>query len=286
MIKEVSKLLRKRKKHILTALSVIAALILSVTIWFNIPWSPMKAEFERDTDRITADSRYFTEGFITEENTAHLPAPVRDYLKSCGYIGTPVRKYMKLTFRDVAFKQGADGPALTIDYTLYDISAEPCRMAFIDSSMFGVPFQGYDYYENGTGGMKGVLAKGITLFDERGEYMDRACLVTYLAESLCSPSVLLYNDITFEEIDEHSIRAQIRYNGCTADGVFTFNDEHEMISFRTEDRNGDNIPWSVICSDYKDQDGIRFPSHMTIIWHYPEGDLVYFDGDTDCVIYG
>lgn len=28
---------------------------------------------------------------------------------------------------------------------------EPCRMAFVDSSMFGIPFKGYDYYQNRIG---------------------------------------------------------------------------------------------------------------------------------------
>lgn len=45
-------------------------------------------------------------------------------------------------------------------------------MALIDSSMFGIPFEGYDYYWNGTGGMKGVIARAITLFDQTGADMD------------------------------------------------------------------------------------------------------------------
>lgn len=267
-------------------MAVIAAVILSVTIWFNIPYSPLKSDFEGDMERIIADSRYTAEGIISEDNTAHYPEPVRKYLKSCGYIGTPVRKYLRLSFSDVAFKQGTEGPDLIIDYTVYDLSAEPCRMAFIDSGLFGIPFQGYDYYENGTGGMKGVLAKAFTLFDDRGAEMDKACLVTYLAESLCSPSMLLNNDITFEEIDEHTVKAEITYAGQTAGGVFTFNDDHEMISFYTEDRKEDKTPWTVKCSDYEVYDGIRFPSQMQIIWNYPDGDLIYFDGKVDDLIYG
>ncbi|MDY3917602.1 MAG: DUF6544 family protein [Candidatus Limivivens sp.] len=51
------------------------------------------------------------------------------------------------------------GHTLKIDYTQYNFIHEPCRMALIDSSMFGIPFEDYDYYQNGTGGMKGVIAK-------------------------------------------------------------------------------------------------------------------------------
>ena len=49
------------------------------------------------------------------------------------------------------FSQCKDRPALTIDYTQYNFVGEPCQMAFVDSSMFGIPFEGYDYYQNGTG---------------------------------------------------------------------------------------------------------------------------------------
>lgn len=108
--------------------------------------------------------------------------------------------YLKMEYHDVDFLQGRNGPALTIDYTQYNFIKEPCRMAFIDSSMFGIPFEGYDYYQNGTGGMKGVIAKAITVFDQKGADMDRACLVTFLTESLFAPAILLQDYIIFERI--------------------------------------------------------------------------------------
>ena len=201
---------------------------------------------------------------------------------------------MKMEYQDVAFRQGRDGPSLTIDYTLYDYTREPCRMAYIDSSMFGVPFQGYDYYENGTGGMKGVLAKAVTLFDQRGEDMDRACLVTYLSECMFLPPALLDGYISFEQTEDHSVRAVITYAGQTAEGVFIFNDDNEMIRFETIDRGVSNsdgtteyIPWSAECSGYiTSESGIRYPTDMRAVWHYPEGDFVYFDGRIDSIICG
>ena len=105
---------------------------------------------------------------FTEEDFNNLPAAIQKYLQSCGYIGTPKMSYLKMKYHDVDFSQGKDRPALTIDYTQYNFVSDPCRMAFVDSSMFGIPFEGYDYYQNGTGGMKGVIAKAVTLFDQTG----------------------------------------------------------------------------------------------------------------------
>lgn len=120
-------------------------------------------------------------------------------LKGCGYIGTPKKSYLKMLYHDVRFSQGRNGPHLLIDYTQYNFVKEPCRIARIDSRMFGLPFEGYDSYQNGIGEMKGVLAKWIPLFDQKGKEMDKACLATFLAESLFAPSILLRHYITLEK---------------------------------------------------------------------------------------
>ena len=84
--------------------------------------------------------------------------------------------------------------------------------------------------------MKGVVAKAITLFDQTGADMDKACLATFLAESLFAPTILLQDYIAFEEIRTHKIRATITCGGQVASGIFTFNEQYEMISFTTNDR--------------------------------------------------
>jgi hypothetical protein len=194
--------------------------------------------------------------------------------------------YMKATFKNVTFKTGKDKPTLKIDYTQYNFVNKPDRIALIDSSLFGVPFQGFDSYLNGTGSMKGVVAKLYTMFDQRGEAMNKASLVTYLAECFIVPNVVLQDYITWESIDETHTKATISYYGTSASGIFTFNDNGEMASFTTGDRvatetdgTTKKIKWTAICSDYKESDGIKKPTILKAIWHYNEGDQVYFNGD-------
>ena len=167
-------------------------------------------------------------------------------------------------------------------------------MAFVDSSMFGIPFEGYDYYQNGTGGMKGVIAKAVTLFDQTGADMNKACLVTFLAESLFAPTILLQDYITFEEISKFEVRATISYKGQTASGIFTFNEQYELISFTTNDRaitetdgSMEYVPWSAICKDYQlASNGVKYPTKFQAVWNYPDGDFVYFDGSISEISYG
>ena len=164
-------------------ISVLLVLIGTILIWFYIPYSPVKNSFQNDIDTLVSENQLQTNCEVfTEKDLAALPVAIQKYIQGCGYIGTPKMSYLKMEYHDVDFMQGRAGPALKIDYTQYNFVNKPCRMAFIDSSMFGIPFEGYDYYQNGTGGMKGVIAKAITLFNQTGADMDKACLATFLAE--------------------------------------------------------------------------------------------------------
>ena len=124
--------------------------------------------------------------------------------------------------------------------------------------------------------------------------MDKACLVTFLAESMFVPAVLLQNYITFEEISDYKVRAVISWEGQTAGGIFTFNEQYEMVSFTTNDRAArkkdgsmEYIPWSARCSDYQlHENGIRYPITFQAVWNDSDGDFVYFDGTISSVSYG
>jgi hypothetical protein len=191
-----------------------------------------------------------------------------------------------MEYKDVDFGMGVNKPRLKIDYTHVDFADSPDRLAFIDSKMFGIPFQGYDYYMNGKGGMKGVLAKFVTLFDQTGPAMDKACLITYLAEAFFLPEALLKDFITFKQIDEHAVEATITNKGVTASGIFHFNDAYEMTSFTTNDRGQispdgtiEYTPWEAQCENYKTySDGIKRPTVFRAVWKNKDGDFVYFDG--------
>jgi hypothetical protein len=265
----------------------IIIIIGSILIWFHIPYSPVKSRFAKDVEGLKDSNKLKEEGdAFSSEDFSHLPLAIRRYIEYCGYIGTPKMSYLKMKYHDVDFMQGRTGPALKIDYTQYDFVSAPCRMALIDSSMFGTPFEGYDYYRDGIGGMKGVIAKGITLFHQTGAEMDKACLVTYLAEVMFAPSALLQDYIAFEEISDYEVKATIQYGGQIASGIFTFNEKYEYVLFTTNDRGVTNadgtmeyIPWSAVCGDYPvSGSGIKYPTKFQAVWNYPDGDFLYFDG--------
>lgn len=260
----------------------LLAVIFVMVMFFKLPYSKTRAEFNNAIEQKISMARENSYVF-TEEDIKELPVPVQKYFKQCGYIGKLKMNYMKAEFKDVDFKMSPE-KTIKIDYTQYNFVNQPDRFAFIDSSLYGIPFEGFDSYNDGVGSMKGSIAKIITLFDQRGNEMDKACLVTFLAECLMVPNVALQDYIVWDEIDETHAKATINYYGISASGVFTFDEKGLWQSFKTRDRvatamdgSKREAEWSAIINGYHEINGILKPRVVQSIWHYPEGDDIYFN---------
>lgn len=275
---------RRINKKMYMVIGIMLGVALIVAIFFKIPYSQIRTEFNAITGSLTATTDR-AQGVFSEADITGLPEPVQKYFRYCGYIGTTKMTYAKVAYQNVDFALGRDKPLIKIDYTQYNFVNKPSRIAYIDSSMYGIPFEGIDAYVDGAGSMKGVIAKLYTLFEQTGKAMDKSGLVTFLAESLMVPNAALQDYITWEPIDDLHAKAIINCNDISASGIFTFNGKGEMTSFATDDREvtamdgtSEKIRWSVVCSEYQEIDGIRKPTVFQAIWNYDDGDLVYFNG--------
>ena len=277
----------------LVGLAVLAGVAVTLVVWFRLPYSPLRSRYERDVAALVATSRVDA-GVFTPDDFAGLPPVVQRFLANSGYLGRPRASYVRIGLSDVAFRQGRGGRTLIMNYTQYNFADRPARLAFMDTGLFGVPFQGYDSYRDGRGKTTGVIGKAITLFDQTGPDMDRGGLVTVLAEAMFCPSTLLQGYVTLETIDNYHVRGIITWQGITAGGVFAFNDSDDLVSFTTHDRaaigsdgTAEHVTWSERYLDYKPlTDEVRFPSRMQAVWEYPGDPLVYFDGTVTHVSYG
>lgn len=270
------------------ALMIVAGLL----AWFRVSYSPLKNIFQ---ERVEQEKQKTTavNGVFSSEDFSQFPVVIQRYMTHCGYVGTPKMSHMRMDYGKVNFKMNRSSQAMRVEYVQYNFASYPSRLALIDASIFGIPFEGMDYYYEGHCGMKGVLAKLIPLFDQQGEEMNRSCLVTYLAECLFMPMALMENDITFEAIDDQTVKASITYGGETVSGIFVFNEHDEMIAFTTNDRSVTNedgsleqIPWTARCGNYREtEEGFKQPTTFQAVWHFSGGDFVYFDGVIDKIAY-
>jgi hypothetical protein len=94
----------------------------------------------------------------------------------------------------------------------------------------------------------------------------------------------LFGLIDFVFDDNHA-KATLSFYGITVSGVFNFNENGQMQVFETDDRSAvatdgsiETVKWSVVCDEYIEADGIKKPTVYQAVWHYDDGDLVYFDG--------
>jgi len=177
----------------------------AVLAFFSVPGSKTKTEFRKAVADITAGTNH-PDSVFTEEDVTGLPAPVERYFRYCGYLGTPQMSYIRIDYRNVDFVFSGKKP-IQIDYTQYDFVDRPNRVAYIDSAMYGIPFEGIDTFRNGTGCMKGVIAKLFTLFCQTGNVMDQSSQATFLSEILLFPSAALQEYIDWEAIDDLHAKA-------------------------------------------------------------------------------
>lgn len=253
----------------------------AVVVFLNAEFSPAKSEFKNIVDEKEGTAP--ASGVFTEEDIIALPLPVQRYFRYCGYLGTPKMQYMKACLKNVDFFMSRN-KVIKIDYKQFNCADRPERYALISSRIFGIPFEGLDSYYNGKGSMKGVIAKVIELFNQRGENMDRASLVTWLAESLMVPNAALQDFVEWEPVDETHAKAKISWEGICAEGVFSFDRNGKLIEFRTGDRvatdmNGKETKaeWSALFLEYHLVNGLLQPDIIQSVWHYNDGDCVYFN---------
>ncbi|ADY56274.1 hypothetical protein Sgly_1979 [Syntrophobotulus glycolicus DSM 8271] len=144
-------------------IGIMAVAILLIVIYFIQPYSPLKSDFQQTSAWMIAETQSET-GVFSQADIAELPPPVQKCFFRCGYLGTPKMSWMKTVFeKDIPFSTGLNKNTLKIDYMQYNLVKIPNRIAFIDSSIYGVPFQGFDSFLQGSGSMRGVIAKTFTL---------------------------------------------------------------------------------------------------------------------------
>jgi hypothetical protein len=140
-----------------------------------------------------------------------------------------------------------------------------------------------------------MLIKLFSLFtvaDAKGEETDQGTLLRYLGEIVWFPSAALCEYIKWDEINDTSVKATMSYGGISAEGVFTFTEEGDMISFEAQRyyqrKDGPTLEnWfiSIDKNGYKEFEGIRIPAKCAVTWRLKEGDFTWFSLEVDEVDY-
>lgn len=218
---------------------------------------------------------------IRQEDLTGLPSSVQKWLERSQVIGkeriTSVRLRQKGWMR---IKE--DGPWMPVEAEQYFTVDEP---AFVWKAKVKMApllyFSGKDRYYVGKGAMQIRILSLLPIVNAQGKEVDQGSMLRYLAEIQWFPTAALCNYIQWEEIDAYSARATMSYKGVTASGVFTFNEQGDLVEFvakRYREVNGSYIlqDWGGITKDYREFNGIRIPNKSEIIWKQDTGDFNWF----------
>lgn len=274
-----------------TTVCITIGILFCIFLWFSIPYSPLKTEFEKECGWLSENAILHDDTF-SKEVLAGKPELLQKHIEYCGLSNQPMMKYSFAEHKDADFLLQDGSPMVKMQYKQINLSAMCERAAFIDIKMGGIlPFQGLDDNVGGKGRMKGVAAKLFTVFDVQGNEMDVSALVTVLSEGVICPSFFMHDDIRWSEIDSRHLHATLTHHGMSVSGIFEFNGEGAVIGFYTKDRyeesKGAMIPrdWRIECSGYKERNGIKYPTVFKAFWVYPDHEKIYFSCDNVVINY-
>src|SRR5690554_1133387 len=218
---------------------------------------------------------------VTGAEPAGLPDPVRVWLEKAQVLGKEMIVSAH-TVQDVRLRLDKEKPWMPAQAEQYFRTGEPgfiWKAKIKAAPLFYIA--GRDKYIDGHGNM---LIKVMSLFpiaDATGPEIDQGTLLRYLAEIIWFPTAALCDYINWEQIDATSAQATMDYQGVTASGIFTFDDQTGLIRFEAEryrESGGEYRlePWLVEAGDFKEFGGFVLPSRGRIIWKPVTGDFEWY----------
>jgi hypothetical protein len=219
---------------------------------------------------------------LVEEDLQGLPAAVQKYLRSAGAVGRPRVENFRVAFRGT-MRQSPESPWREISSQQYNFVTDPARLFYIESAMFGIPFDGLHAFTETGAIMQIKVASLLQVVDARGEKMDQGETVTMFNDMcLLAPPTLISPAIEWETVDPVTVRARFTHMGKTIGATLTFDEEGRLVNFVSGDRflSSDgksflNVPWSTPVGEYREFGGRTVAGSGEAIWQMPQGEFCY-----------
>lgn len=243
----------------------------------------MKGVFIKDKSELLERNKAYKREIFTEEVIKELPAPIKKYLRVCGYINTPIPINANVYWAESWIKMSPKKEWSKLQTIQFNSVKPIARVAYMKFS--SMPVAARDLYRDGYGEMNGKLLNLIPVVFDNSRQAAQSALITVFCECMFIPGYLLLDHIKWEYIDEHTVRGILTDNGIEVSGLFHFDKDGLFTRFETNDRyyaTGKNsykkVKFSAIVESYKMQDKLKINEKVKIVWHLPEGDYEYYKG--------
>ena len=227
---------------------------------------------------------------------AHLPDAVAAYLRQSGTVGRPrvVNFSARIHGRIRASANTSWMPFTGEQVNTYGPS--PSRLFLMDASKSGLPVDVLHMFVGRSATMRVRVCSLIPIVNAAGPQMDRGETVT-MFNDLCvlAPAALLDAPVVWQPVDDHHVRGAFTHGPHTVTAELTFNDDHELVDFVSDDRfraspDGKTFTsqrWSTPICEYRNLDCRRFGTNGEGRWHAPEpeGEFAYLEFHLDEITY-
>ncbi len=227
---------------------------------------------------------------FTEDRIRHLPAPLKKYLRVCGYINTPVPVNANIYWSESYFRMSPEKDWGKLQTSQFNSVKPIGRAAYMKFS--SMPVAARDLYRNGYGEMNGKLLNMFRVVFDNSKETAQSALITVFAEFMFIPGYLLLENVKWEQLSEYAVRGILEDNGIKVTGIFYFDENGLFTRFETNDRyystaknQYKKVKFSAIAESYKMQGDLKISENVKIVWHLPEGDFEYYKGIVDKIEY-
>lgn len=230
-------------------------------------------------------------GLVRESELEGLPDCIKQWLRRSGVIGQARIHRVKL-IQSGRMRTAPDKPWLPFDAVHY---ANVDRPGFVWKARVkvapGIHMLGLDRYYQGHGFMNIKLLGIIPLVNAKpGPEMDKSTLLRYLAELIWYPTAALNSYIQWEEIDQHSARAVMSWEGITAGMVFSFDEAGDLMSSvgkRYREIRGQYVltDWGGVAVGCADFLGRRITNRTDVVWKLESGDFNWMQVEVTAIEY-
>lgn len=125
---------------------ILLILLLLLFVWFAVPYSPLKADFNKAYKKALQKNSSVM-GSFSAEFLADKPRLLRDYIAYCGLIDQPMMHHSVTTHNNADFLLQPGKPLVKIEYTQVNFANTYERVAFVDTKMAMIMNGGKDFCE-------------------------------------------------------------------------------------------------------------------------------------------
>ena len=274
----------------------IANVVLLVAVIYG--WASQGSRGGRAEYRRRASSALGTPhlaGVVTEEDLGRLPALVAAYVRQSGALGQPRVQTLRAQFHG-RIRSAPAKPWMTFTgEQVNTYGPQPDRLFFMDAELFGLPVEVLHVFAASAATMRVRALSMFPMVNKSGPEMDRAETVT-IFNDLCilAPAALIDAPVTWHVLDDHHVRGSYSYGANTIAAELSFNDDHELIDFVSDDRMAVSSDggktfnpqrWSTPISGYRELGVVRLGTIGEAHWHAPEGEFAYLEFHLDEITY-